>query len=174
MSEKCMMMMIRKMTCSHCVLCSELQQCFSDLTDNEECRVVILTGAGKNFTAGLDVVDFAQDFFNNTSSDNGLDVARRAMKLKRQIKSMQNSFTSLEKVSCLLYLKTDIIYTHSHTYTSVNLRTYFLSMQCPKPVIAVVQGACVGGGVDMISACDVRYCTSNAFFQIKVSHKYVS
>ena len=36
-------------------------------------------------------------------------------------------------------------------------------------MIAVVQGACVGGGVDMISACDIRYCTSDAFFQIKVS-----
>ena len=35
------------------------------------------------------------------------------------------------------------------------------------PVIAAVQGACIGGGVDMICATDMRFCTSNAFFNIK-------
>ena len=35
------------------------------------------------------------------------------------------------------------------------------------PVLAAVQGGCIGGGVDMISACDMRYCTADAFFTIK-------
>ena len=35
------------------------------------------------------------------------------------------------------------------------------------PVIVAIQGACVGGGVDMISACDIRYATSDAFFCIQ-------
>jgi enoyl-CoA hydratase len=35
------------------------------------------------------------------------------------------------------------------------------------PVIAAVQGGCVGGGVDMITACDMRYCTEDAFFCIQ-------
>ena len=35
------------------------------------------------------------------------------------------------------------------------------------PVLAAIQGACIGGGVDMVSACDVRYCTSDAFFCIQ-------
>jgi enoyl-CoA hydratase len=35
------------------------------------------------------------------------------------------------------------------------------------PVIAAIQGGCVGGGVDMISACDMRYCTRDAFFCIQ-------
>jgi enoyl-CoA hydratase len=35
------------------------------------------------------------------------------------------------------------------------------------PVIAAVQGGCIGGGVDMISACDIRYATEDAFFQIQ-------
>lgn len=34
------------------------------------------------------------------------------------------------------------------------------------PVIAAIQGGCIGGGVDMTSACDIRYCTEDAFFQI--------
>ncbi|XP_024947605.1 delta(3,5)-Delta(2,4)-dienoyl-CoA isomerase, mitochondrial [Cephus cinctus] len=39
--------------------------------------------------------------------------------------------------------------------------------KCPKPVIAAVHGACIGAGVDMISAADIRYCSSDAYFQIK-------
>jgi enoyl-CoA hydratase len=34
------------------------------------------------------------------------------------------------------------------------------------PVIAAIQGGCIGAGVDMISACDIRYATEDAFFQI--------
>jgi enoyl-CoA hydratase len=35
------------------------------------------------------------------------------------------------------------------------------------PVIAAIQGGCIGAGVDMTSACDIRYATENAFFQIQ-------
>lgn len=35
------------------------------------------------------------------------------------------------------------------------------------PVLAAIQGGCVGGGVDMASACDIRYCTADAFFCIQ-------
>lgn len=34
------------------------------------------------------------------------------------------------------------------------------------PVIAAIQGGCIGAGVDMTSACDIRFCTEDAFFQI--------
>ena len=35
------------------------------------------------------------------------------------------------------------------------------------PVLVAIQGGCIGGSVDMISACDVRYCTADAFFCIQ-------
>ncbi|MCZ6711206.1 MAG: crotonase/enoyl-CoA hydratase family protein [Gammaproteobacteria bacterium] len=35
------------------------------------------------------------------------------------------------------------------------------------PVIAAVQGGCIGGGVDLVAACDMRYCSSEAFFCIQ-------
>ncbi|MGH9303184.1 MAG: crotonase/enoyl-CoA hydratase family protein [Acidimicrobiales bacterium] len=38
---------------------------------------------------------------------------------------------------------------------------------CTKPVIAAVQGYCVGGGLDLISACDIRVCSSDATFSLR-------
>jgi len=35
------------------------------------------------------------------------------------------------------------------------------------PVLAAIQGGCVGGAVDMVSACDCRYATEDAFFVIQ-------
>ncbi|MCI5045814.1 MAG: crotonase/enoyl-CoA hydratase family protein [Aquisalinus sp.] len=34
------------------------------------------------------------------------------------------------------------------------------------PVLVAIQGGCIGGGVDMVTACDMRYCTADAFFTI--------
>lgn len=35
------------------------------------------------------------------------------------------------------------------------------------PVLAAIQGGCIGGGVDLIAACDCRYAGADAFFQIQ-------
>jgi len=37
---------------------------------------------------------------------------------------------------------------------------------CKKPVIAAVHGRCIGGGVDLITACDIRFCTKDALFSV--------
>lgn len=39
--------------------------------------------------------------------------------------------------------------------------------RCRKPVIARIHGACVGGGIDIASACDMRYCSADAYFSVK-------
>ncbi|HWY13882.1 MAG TPA: crotonase/enoyl-CoA hydratase family protein [Rhizomicrobium sp.] len=35
------------------------------------------------------------------------------------------------------------------------------------PVLAAIQGGCVGGAVDLVSACDCRYASADAFFVIQ-------
>ncbi len=39
--------------------------------------------------------------------------------------------------------------------------------KCRKPVIAAVHSHCIGGGVDLISACDIRLATEDAVFSIR-------
>lgn len=39
--------------------------------------------------------------------------------------------------------------------------------KCRVPVIAAIHGACIGAGVDFITACDLRYCDTSAVFSVK-------
>lgn len=34
-------------------------------------------------------------------------------------------------------------------------------------MIASIHGACIGGGIDIVTACDIRYATEDAFFAVK-------
>ncbi|XP_016403502.1 delta(3,5)-Delta(2,4)-dienoyl-CoA isomerase, mitochondrial-like, partial [Sinocyclocheilus rhinocerous] len=45
--------------------------------------------------------------------------------------------------------------------------TFSVIEKCPKPVIVAIHGACIGAGVDLITACDIRLCTQDAWFQVK-------
>lgn len=36
-----------------------------------------------------------------------------------------------------------------------------------QPVIAAVHGKCIGGGLDLITACDIRLCASDAVFSVR-------
>src|SRR5439155_22770252 len=38
---------------------------------------------------------------------------------------------------------------------------------CPKPVIAAVHGYCIGGGIDLICACDIRVASADAIFSVR-------
>jgi len=59
-----------------------------------------------------------------------------------------------------------------------NLRLMVLRMheamsameQARFPTIAVVQGACIGGALDLVSACDLRAATADAYFCIQEIH----
>lgn len=111
----------------------EIGDCFRELTDSPDCRVVILSGAGgKAFTAGIDFQDMLA--LGSELSDQP-DVARKARVVSKLIRRYQEGLTALEK--------------------------------CPKPVIAAVNGFCIGGGLNLICAADIRYCSKDAVFQNK-------
>ena len=39
--------------------------------------------------------------------------------------------------------------------------------RCRKPVLAAIHGACIGGGIDIATACDIRYCSADAVFSVR-------
>ncbi len=39
--------------------------------------------------------------------------------------------------------------------------------QCRKPVLAAIHGACIGGALDMVTCCDMRYASAEAVFSVK-------
>ena len=48
------------------------------------------------------------------------------------------------------------------------MQRQFLSVfDCRVPVLVGIHGKCIGGGVDLVSMCDIRYCTADAEFSIK-------
>jgi len=47
------------------------------------------------------------------------------------------------------------------------IKTLFLSIyNLPFPTISIIQGACLGGGLELALSCDFRYCTKDAFFAL--------
>ncbi|KJE95612.1 enoyl coenzyme A hydratase 1, variant [Capsaspora owczarzaki ATCC 30864] len=120
----------KKLNAVNRVCWAEMRDCFARIATDRDCRAVIITGAGRMFTAGLDLQDASAMF--TLEAD---DAARRALLLRQIIKDYQDSFTNIEK--------------------------------CPTPVIAAVHNGCIGAGVDLITACDIRLCTADAYFQVK-------
>ncbi|CAH1266720.1 ECH1 [Branchiostoma lanceolatum] len=108
----------------------EMVECFQAISAEPDVRAVVVSGAGKIFTAGMDLGDMMGSMLID-----GADTAMKALKKTTNIRQLQETFSVIEK--------------------------------CPKPVIAAVHSACVGGGVDLITACDIRLCTQDAWFQIK-------
>jgi len=39
--------------------------------------------------------------------------------------------------------------------------------RCRKPVLAAIQGACIGGAIDLVSCCDMRYSAADAQFSVR-------
>src|SRR5476651_1982056 len=109
---------------------SEIIEIFQWIDDTDEVRVVVLSGAGKHFSSGIDLMMLA-----GVANEMGKDVGRNARLLRRKILRLQASFNAVDN--------------------------------CRKPVLAAVQGYCIGGAIDLISACDMRYAAQDAVFSIR-------
>jgi len=108
----------------------EIIDIFQWVDDTDAVRAVVISGAGKHFSAGIDLMMLA-----SLAGQMGKDVGRNARFLRSTILRLQGSFNAVDK--------------------------------CRKPVLAAVQGYCIGGAIDLISACDMRYCSQDAQFSIK-------
>jgi enoyl-CoA hydratase len=119
----------------------ELPALVNQLSDEGEARVIVLSSTGKHFTAGMDLAVFqGDDGSANAQAESGASV-RDVEQGRARARMRQSALVFQESFNALERARI--------------------------PVLAAIQGGCIGGGVDMISACDARYCTADAFFCIQ-------
>ena len=119
-----------KINAMNAVFWTEIIDIFQWIEDTDAVRAVVLSGAGKHFSSGIDLMMLA-----SVANEFGKDVGRNARLLRRKILELQASFNAVDN--------------------------------CRKPVLAAIQGYCIGGAIDLISACDMRYAAEGAQFSIK-------
>lgn len=52
------------------------------------------------------------------------------------------------------------------TITAPSNAPYLLPLACSKPTVATIRGFCMGGGLGLAAACDIRLCADNAVFRM--------
>jgi enoyl-CoA hydratase len=109
----------------------EIRQAANWADSTPEVRVIILSGAGRNFCAGIDLAMLGSIQQRVAHPD----PAQRRETLRQIILDLQDCLSALER--------------------------------CRKPVLAAIHGACVGGALDLVCACDMRYASADALFSIK-------
>jgi enoyl-CoA hydratase len=107
--------------------------------DDSAVRVVVLAAKGPHFSVGLDLKAMGGQLTDGLGG--GGDDAKPPSAAVRASRA-----------------RTDILRFQA-AITAV--------AQCPKPVIAAVHGYCIGGGVDLIAACDIRLASSDAVFSVR-------
>ena len=108
---------------------SELDTVLTDMHKNKAARVLVISSAGKHFSAGMALENFAGAIQMDDQSPEG-----RAA-IFDNLTAMQATFTKLETLRI--------------------------------PVIAALQGGVIGGAVDMVTACCIRYGSKDTFFCIQ-------
>ncbi|XP_057319136.1 delta(3,5)-Delta(2,4)-dienoyl-CoA isomerase, mitochondrial [Microplitis mediator] len=84
----------KKLNALNNTMWEEIGKCFQELDSSPECRVIVLTGAGKAFCSGIDLQDAMSMGSMLAEHD---DVARKSRALEKKIKQYQDSFLSIEK-----------------------------------------------------------------------------
>lgn len=109
----------------------ELRDAVRELDADPSVRVVVISGNGRNFCAGIDLemLGGLREAAGGDSRGHG------AEELRRTIMDLQDCLTGVER--------------------------------CRKPVIAAVHGVCIGAGLDLAVACDLRYASADARFVLK-------
>ena len=112
---------------------AELPEVFAKLDADREVRAIVLTGSGKNFSYGLDLMAMGGTLSGVMSAEGA--AARPRAELHATILRMQGAINAVA--------------------------------DCRTPTIASIHGWCIGGGVDLISAVDMRYASADAKFSVR-------
>ena len=111
---------------------NEMPVVFGELDADPDVRAIVITGSGKNFCFGLDLMAMGGTL---PSMSGGEVSARPRVSFHAEVKRLQQSISAVA--------------------------------DCRTPTIASIHGWCVGGGVDLISAVDMRYASADAKFSVR-------
>jgi enoyl-CoA hydratase/carnithine racemase len=75
----------------------EMRELFALVAADSDVRVVVISGAGKHFSAGLDLRPGQQPMGELAQRHPDADIARHALKLRSLITAMQESFTAITR-----------------------------------------------------------------------------
>lgn len=109
------------------------------LGEDRDTRVIVIAGRGPTFTVGLDLVAFGPAIA-------GGDVA-----------ALSGTASGSEVEQRL----------NTHRQIKTMQRTFSSLADSRKPVIAAVHGYCIGAGVDLTTACDIRLAAEDAVFSVR-------
>ena len=107
----------------------EIGQAYVWINQQDKIHVVVLSGQGKQFTAGADI-NFLLEIMDSTAHCRD----DKTEYLRTEIEQMQNAFSAI--------------------------------VNCAVPTIAAIHGVCIGGGIDLIAACDIRLASVRSYFSI--------
>ncbi len=119
----------------------DLPRAMDAVSDENSVRVVVIAAKGPHFSVGLDLKAMGNLLAGGGSGGGGGGDARPASMAARA-RSWRTEVHRLQD-----------------SVTAV--------ADCPKPVVAAVHGYCIGGGVDLVAACDVRLASADAVFSVR-------
>lgn len=115
----------------------EIHGCFSEIANDKQCRAVVVSGSGNMFCSGIDYRDMMEMMTSVVASDQP-----QRDDIAARAKFIRHMIVLLQ-----------------NSFSSI--------AKCQKPVIAAVHSGCIGAGVDLISAADIRYASSDAYFSVR-------
>lgn len=117
---------------------TEFPTAVDTVSEDPDVRVVIVAAEGSAFTVGIDLKAFGPAIINGSLDPSMQPPASPVVQRTRTRR---------------------LVKTMQRTFTSL--------ADCPKPVIAAIHGYCIGAGVDLITACDIRYAAADTTFSIR-------
>jgi enoyl-CoA hydratase len=145
------------MNTMHPAFWRELDQVLTELHQDGKARALVISSTGKHFSAGM-----ALETFAGASPSPGrpkTDSAPSGGSAVREAISVGATFTMDDQSPEGRAAIFDTLGDMQATFTKLET----LRM----PVIAAIQGGCIGGAVDMVCACCIRYATAQTFFCIQ-------